>query len=111
MTRRKKTRSLKSVTGGVKTGTKERTKQERKQRKEAKKAANPRKDTRKRSVYQKYLDENGIVDRSHAAPQPSKRTEAVEPAQTEPVKQEKPKSTEENLWDMLENPNNHQDTF
>jgi uncharacterized protein YgiM (DUF1202 family) len=58
MSRKKKSRSLKRVTGGVETGTKERTKLENKQNKARKKAdAAPGKVSRQRSVYQKAVDD------------------------------------------------------
>jgi hypothetical protein len=58
MSRKKKSRSLKRVTGGVETGTKERTKLENKQNKARKKAdAAPGKISRQRSVYQQAVDD------------------------------------------------------
>ena len=110
MSRVKKARSLKRVTGGVKTGTKERTKIERKKRKEAKKTASPRKESRQKSVYQKYLDDNGIVDQSHKAKASKPAPEQAK--ETQPAKPEKPvvKQERDDLWDMLENPN-LKDTF
>lgn len=112
MSRVKKSRSLKRVTGGVKTGTKERTKIERKRRKDAKKAANPRKNSRQKSVYQRYLDDNGIVDQSHAekaasTPEPNQQT--MEAVKSQPAPKEKSEK-EDSLWDMLEKPTQH-DTF
>ena len=132
MSRLKKSRSLKRVTGGVKTGSKERTKLENKQRKAKKKAANPRKSNRQRSVYQQFLDDNNGVEPQHAQQAPaaaiiSKPAKAA-PAAKAPIAKtlsEKPKalktetiessepsaaSTDEDLWAQLENPTNN-DTF
>ena len=111
MSRSKKSRSLKRVNGGVKTGTKERTKIERKRRKEAKKEANPRKNTRQKSQYQKFLDENNLVEKQHVAKpatQPEVKETQAEPVRETPKVRREPK--EENLWDMLEKPN-QTDTF
>ena len=111
MSRTKKSRSLKRVTGGVKTGSKERTKLENKQRKAKKKAANPvRKSSKQRSVYQKFLDENNLIEQQHVSkPTPVETEEvAVEeaPEQAAPRKSEK-----EDMWDQLENPENNNDIF
>jgi len=103
---------MKRVTGGVKTGTKERTKIERKRRKDAKKAANPRKNSRQKSVYQRYLDDNGIVDQSHAEKAAAKADndqQNMDSVKSQPAPKEKPEK-EESLWDMLEKPTQH-DTF
>lgn len=111
MSRVKKSRSLKRVTGGVKTGTKERTKLERKQRKAKQKIANPVNKNRQRSVYQKFLDENNLVETQHVA-KPAKAAESITAENTSNVVDshyEKPKK-EASLWDQLENPQN-QDTF
>ncbi|GAA6133564.1 hypothetical protein NBRC116188_03530 [Oceaniserpentilla sp. 4NH20-0058] len=111
MSRVKKSRSLKRVTGGVKTGTKERTKLERKQRKAKQKAANPVNKNRQRSVYQKFLDDNNLVETQHVA-KPVKATESVATVNTPDVMDshyEKPKK-DTSLWDQLENPQNP-DTF
>lgn len=109
MSRVKKSRSMKRVTGGVKTGSKERTKLERKRRKDAKKVANPRKQSRQKSVYQRYIDDKGIVDQTHAAKPVSEPVEAPLEETAPAVETEKPKK-EENLWDMLEKPAS-KDTF
>ena len=100
---------MKRVTGGVKTGTKERTKIERKRRKDAKKAANPRKNSRQKSVYQRYLDDNGIVDQSHAEKAADNDQQNMDSVKSQPAPKEKPEK-EESLWDMLEKPTQH-DTF
>ncbi|MFT6154625.1 MAG: hypothetical protein ACJAYK_002332 [Crocinitomicaceae bacterium] len=64
MSRNKKSRSLKRVTGGVETGSKERTKLEKKQNKARKKAtANIGKENRQRSVYQKAVDDEKSTKR------------------------------------------------
>jgi hypothetical protein len=125
MSRSKKSRSLKRNHSGVKTGTKERTKLESKQRKAKKKLANPRAVTRQRSVYQKHLDDNNLVEGQHLAPkeqqaQPTNSLLAQAQKKSANFKPEaKPKAkevltpqvTEENqeadLWDQLEStPNN-----
>ena len=110
MSRVKKSRSMKRVTGGVKTGSKERTKLERKRRKETKKAANPRKSSRQKSVYQRYLDDNGIVDTAHATKPsaPAVEEQAINPSA--PVAAPEKPEKEESLWDMLEKPAK-QDTY
>ena len=109
MSRVKKSRSLKRVTGGVKTGSKERTKLENKQRKAKKKAANPaKKSGRQRSVYQKFLDDNGLIEQQHVA-KPEAPEESNLPPEEETPPQEVQKSTarpnqEEDMWEQLENP-------
>lgn len=123
MSRSKKSRSLKYANGGVKTGSKERTKLESKQRKAKKKAANPRKVTRTRSVYQKAVDSEAIeeqkvqrraptdaLDLSLALPSKPKapvktETQAIETPTKEESVETAPESEEE-LWDLLENPSN-----
>lgn len=117
MSRLKKSRSLKRVTGGVKTGSKERTKLENKQRKAKQKAANPMKGNRQRSVYQKFLDENEIVEKQHAAkPTAVKEVATVIKAKTKANtntvehKSVEPTENTESLWDQLEKPTNN-DTF
>lgn len=107
MSRVKKSRSLKRVTGGVKTGSKERTKLENKQRKAKHKAANPFKANRQRSVYQKFVDDNGIVEKQHVA-KPVKVEEIAAPSPVQ--KAYEPKEKTESLWDQLEKPTNN-DTF
>lgn len=111
MSRVKKSRSLKRVTGGVKTGTKERTKLERKQRKAKQQAANPVKKNRQRSVYQRFLDENNLVETQHAAKPKAQTQSAQEPVfeQEQPRVSQKPVE-KESLWDQLEKPKNT-DTF
>ena len=109
MSRLKKSRSLKRVTGGVKTGSKERTKLENKQRKAKQKAANPMKSNRQRSVYQKFIDENGIVEKQHA-PKAAKVQEIVTEAKIIERTVHQPTETTESLWDQLEKPQNN-DTF
>lgn len=124
MSRSKKSRSLKYANGGVKTGSKERTKLESKQRKAQKKAANPRKVDRVRSVYQKAVDVAAIeelqiqrraptdrLDLSMAQPiipraeaKPELKAKAAEEAPIEEESAEKEPESEEDLWDMLENP-------
>jgi len=109
MSRVKKSRSLKRVTGGVKTGTKERTKLERKQRKAKQKAANPVKKNRQRSVYQQFLDDNNLIEKQHV----DKPTQ--EPVVNDSTEQSETKSysqapKKESLWDQLEKPQNT-DTF
>lgn len=124
MSRNKKSRSLKRVTGGVKTGSKERTKLENKQNKARKKASSMTgKVKRQRSVYQKMLDENASTKQDQpkkAAPKPDQ--EVVEPEVTEaaaptPIKEsakedtlETPEQSDDDLWDQLENPG-ETDTF
>ncbi|MFT5593669.1 MAG: hypothetical protein ACI8SR_002055 [Oceanicoccus sp.] len=115
MSRLKKSRSLKRVTGGVKTGSKERTKLENKQRKAKQKAANPMKGNRQRSVYQKFLDENEIVEKQHPAkPIPVKEIATVIKAKANTKaavhKAVEPLENSESLWDQLEKPTNN-DTF
>lgn len=109
MSRLRKSRSLKRVTGGVKTGSKERTKLENKQRKAKQKAANPVKSNRQRSVYQRYLDENELVEKQHVTITKTANAPAVK---TEDVKRPVYQAKEENesLWDQLEKPTNN-DTF
>jgi hypothetical protein len=64
MSRNKKSRSLKRVTGGVETGSKERTKLEKKQNKARKKAtSNIGKENRQRSVYQQAVDDEKSTKR------------------------------------------------
>ena len=126
MSRLKKSRSLKRVTGGVKTGSKERTKLESKQRKAKKKADNPRKSNRQRSVYQKFLDDNNMVEKQHVQ-KPATQSEEVQEdlvieaeAQSEYVSSPltdtkdsadaKAKDSDKDLWSQLENPNQN-DTF
>lgn len=122
MSRNKKSRSLKRVTGGVKTGTKERTKLENKQKKARKKASSvTAKDKRQRSVYQKMVDDqNSNTEkksqkntpkadsqieniREPAEPEDSAHTIASEPTITD-------KPDEDDLWDQFENPESS-DTF
>jgi len=110
MSRVKKSRSLKRVTGGVKTGTKERTKLERKQRKAKQKAANPVKKTRQRSVYQQFLDDNNLVETQHVS-KPAKPAVEAQNNTPEPSNFAQPETNKkESLWDQLENPKNS-DTF
>ncbi len=134
MSRSKKTRSLKSNHGGLKTGSKERTKLESKQRKASKKLANPRKVTRQRSVYQQHLDSNNLVEDQHGkkaklqiestdnthsvAPQnnvakPSKHTSRFEKPSLITTENQKNNTapnvidsqpSEADLWDQLEQP-------
>lgn len=124
MSRSKKSRSLKYANGGVKTGSKERTKLESKQRKAKKLAANPRKVTRTRSVYQKAVDvetteeqqvqkrvPTDALDLSMAHPTTPKAKIKPEPqAEDETLieeeRVEKEAESEEDLWDLLENPSN-----
>jgi CRISPR/Cas system-associated protein endoribonuclease Cas2 len=121
MSRNKKSRSLKRVTGGVKTGTKERTKLENKQNKARKKALTTTgKVKRQRSIYQKMVDENG-TDEKQVAPkktvtqQPDnteieasaetrRQTQVKEEAPITPAKSDIDTSSDEDLWDQLENP-------
>ncbi len=111
MSRVKKSRSLKRI-AGVKTGTKERTKIERKRRKEAKKASNPRKSDRQKSLYQRFLDDNGIVNQAHVEKPKTKKPENIDTIDAQESTQ-KPsdkasgahKEKDQNLWDMLEKPN------
>ena len=110
MSRVKKSRSLKRVTGGVKTGTKERTKLERKQRKAKQQAANPVKKTRQGSVYQRFLDENNLVENQHKA-KPQAQAQPVQETVVEEQARKSQKPVEkESLWDQLEKPKNT-DTF
>ena len=120
MSRVKKSRSLKRVTGGVKTGSKERTKLENKQRKAKQKAAKPFKPTRQRSVYQQFVDENNLVEKQHSN-KPAKsivddavvaeakaqktKKELITPMQPKTV--ETPKEQADDLWDQLEQPTNN----
>ena len=123
MSRVKKSRSLKRVTGGVKTGSKERTKLENKQRKAKQKAAKPFKLTRQRSVYQQFMDENNLVEKQQAnnsvksanSNQQAPVKKALKPKKeaVAPVKQQVAIKSQENandLWDQLEQPTNN-DTF
>lgn len=110
MSRVKKSRSLKRVSGGVKTGTKERTKLERKQRKAKQKAANPVKKTRQRSVYQQFLDDNNLTEQQHVAKPSEPVTESVKDNQQDLPKPESKQPKNESLWDQLEKPQNS-DTF
>jgi len=127
MSRNKKSRSLKRVTGGVKTGSKERTKLENKQNKARKKAnSKTSKPQRQRSVYQKMLDDK----QPEGATNEPKKTQAIATSETEqqnalepiePTSIEKdaldtsietPETTsEDDLWDQLENPDNSSNTF
>jgi len=115
MSRVKKSRSLKRVTGGVKTGSKERTKLENKQRKAKQKAANPVKTNRQRSVYQKFLDENAQVDKQHAnkavktqeAPKVANTPVAVAPKNVTTKEEPQAQQTSDSLWDQLEQPTNN----
>ena len=123
MSRVKKSRSLKRVTGGVKTGSKERTKLEHKQRKAKQKAAKPFKPTRQRSVYQQFMDENNLVEKQQAnnsvksanSNQQAPVKKALKPKKeaVAPVQQQVAIKSQENandLWDQLEQPTNN-DTF
>lgn len=118
MSRLKKSRSLKRVTGGVKTGSKERTKLENKQRKAKKKADNPRKNNRQRSVYQKFLDDNNMVEKQHVqktVSQPEELQESViletEAKSDYASKRDTDRQDKDSdLWSQLENPNQN-DTF
>ncbi|WP_396586276.1 hypothetical protein [Bermanella sp. R86510] len=114
MSRKKKTRSLKRVTGGIKTGSKERMKLENKQRKAKKKAANPRKVERPRSVYQRFLDENNLVEPQHMAKKPAPvKAEKAKQEDVQVQEQQKTSYNDEapqNLWDQLERPK-QSDTF
>jgi len=128
MSRNKKSRSLKRVTGGVKTGTKERTKLENKQKKARKKATSVMvKDKRQRSVYQKMVDENNATkdNKPNQPKKVSKSTEAdqakIEEKVITPEIEKAPKvvtnkdtelnsvdstdASDEDLWDQFENPN------
>lgn len=127
MSRNKKSRSLKRVTGGVKTGSKERTKLENKQNKARKKAnSKTSKPQRQRSVYQKMLDDK----QPEGTTKEPKKTQAIATSETEqqnalepiePTSIEKaaldtsietPETTsEDDLWDQLENPDNSSNTF
>lgn len=112
MSRIKKSRSMKRVTGGVKTGSKERTKLEKKQRKAAK--SKHAQDKRQKSVYQKFLDDNNLVEQQHVQKQPNPSEDLPEidsdleetEEQHERAREEKPQS----LWEQLERPQN-KDTF
>ncbi len=123
MSRSKKSRSLKRVTGGnKKTGSKERMKLENKQRKAKKKEENPRKVVRQRSVYQQHLDSNSSVKTQHAgkkaetksAPVKESKLKILAPA-NESIEEEPvialdtapQESTESSLWDQLEAPQNN----
>lgn len=123
MSRVKKSRSLKRVTGGVKTGSKERTKLENKQRKAKQKAAKPFKPTRQRSVYQQFMDENNLVEKQQAnnsvksansnQQAPVKKAFKPKKEAVAPVQQQVAIKSQENandLWDQLEQPTNN-DTF
>lgn len=123
MSRNKKSRSLKRVTGGVKTGSKERTKLENKQNKARKKASSMSKVKRQRSVYQKMLDENASTKQDQpkkAAPKPDQEvleSEVTEAATLNPIKEstkedtlETAEQSDDDLWDQLENPG-ETDTF
>lgn len=104
MSRQKKSRSLKRVTGGVKTGTKEKMKLVNKARKAQKKADNPRKINRQRSVYQKLLDEKGLVETQHV--QKTAPATTIEPV-SKPKQDTTPKAPEkkkDDLWSQLEQP-------
>lgn len=103
MSRVKKSRSLKRVTGGVKTGSKERTKLENKQRKAKKKSAQPSKTGRQRSVYQKFLDDNNLIEKQHVS-KPVKPVIEVTTEETVTAKPERTRERSENLWDQLEKP-------
>lgn len=127
MSRNKKSRSLKRVTGGVKTGSKERTKLENKQNKARKKAnSKTSKPQRQRSVYQKMLDDK----QAEGATKEPKKTQVtatseteqvsdLEPIETTPIEEnalntsiETPeRASEDDLWDQLENPDNSSNTF
>lgn len=111
MSRTKKSRSLKRVTGGVKTGSKERTKLENKQRKAKKKASSTsKKPSRQKSVYQKFLDDNNLIEQQHVnKPTPIETEEA--PPQEEPETEVSRKSTSDDMWDQLENPDKNNDIF
>ena len=111
MSRTKKSRSLKRVTGGVKTGSKERTKLENKQRKAKKKASSTsKKPSRQKSVYQKFLDENDLVEQQHVSkPAPVEAEEA--PLQEEPEMEAPRKSASDDMWEQLENPDKNNDIF
>ena len=110
MSRVKKSRSLKRITGGQKTGSKERMKLETKQRKAKKKAANPRVVVRQRSIYQKLEDEKKA---SAGQKSPVKKLSPIFQAPAfEPelkkieIAAEIETENEDNLWDMLEQPQN-----
>ena len=122
MSRSKKSRSLKRVTGGnKKTGSKERMKLETKQRKAKKKAENPRKVTRQRSVYQQHMDQSNQVEVLHVSKKvntgnakiiesklkaaPAFTKAEVEPVQT--IESAPQEQTEDSLWEQLEAPKNN----
>lgn len=125
MSRNKKSRSLKRVTGGVKTGSKERTKLENKQNKARKKAAGgvTAKQKRQRSIFQKALDQEKAETKKPSPKktpetEESKQNNELEPlhAEASPAKEDTssidtdtvvdtPEQTEDDLWDQLENPN------
>ena len=127
MSRNKKSRSLKRVTGGVKTGSKERTKLENKQNKARKKAnSKTSKPQRQRSVYQKMLDDK----QAEGATKEPKKTQVTATSETEQVNDLEPieptpieentlntsietpeRASEDDLWDQLENPDNSSNTF
>lgn len=122
MSRVKKTRSLARV-NGVKTGSKEKTKLLNKLRKEQKKAKNPHKESRQKSVYEKYLESLAGNPELYAAAK-------AEQAGIKPVKTSKPATTaapefipkppkttpkptqlddtdgSDDLWEQLEQPRN-----
>lgn len=114
MSRVKKSRSLKRVTGGQKTGSKERMKLETKQRKAKKKAANPRAVVRQRSVFQKLEDEKKALLAKGTQPQKIKATPLAPASAVTPQLEIKKieivadieTDNEDNLWDMLEQPQN-----
>jgi hypothetical protein len=139
MSRNKKTRSLKRVTGGVETGSKERTKLEKKQNKARKKAtANIGKENRQRSIYQQAVDDEKSTKRKKGpAKLPPLDLSALKPTKADakkvdvkPDSQKEKKSekesviiddvvidnnsdaemSDEDLFDLLENPGKS-DTF
>lgn len=119
MSRVKKSRSLKRVSGGTKTGTKERMKLETKQRKAKKKAANPRLVVRQRSVFQKLEDEkktpigqkasvkkaNPTLLQAPITPDFLVQTLTLKP-EIKIIEIETETYSEEDLWDQLEQPKN-----
>jgi hypothetical protein len=130
MSRNKKTRSLKRVTGGVETGSKERTKLEKKQNKARKKAtSNIGKENRQRSIYQQAVDDEKSTKRKKGpAKLPPLDLSALKPTKTD-IKQDSQKEkksvvindvvidnnsdadmSDEDLFDLLENPGKS-DTF
>ena len=124
MSRNKKSRSLKRVTGGVKTGSKERTKLENKQNKARKKAnSKTSKPQRQRSVYQKMLDDKQPEGTANTTKKPDIKTpqeteeimtpESMETASTEEetLNTSNESISEDELWDQLENPDNSSNTF